>query len=125
MGAGDHGYRAARTVLRSPLTRFAFGTLPVAVGDRVARSVSNTRDRWDQWGERQKERSAALEHFALGELDRDPELEVVLLGHTHLPLLREAGPGRWYVNSGDWVFHQSYVMLAPDQAPCLLDWRQR
>lgn len=125
LGAGDQVYRAVRTVLRSPVTRAAFGLLPIGLGDRVARGVSSTEDRWDQWGPKQQARSAALEAFALGRLRDDPELELVLLGHTHLPLVREAAPGQWYVNSGDWVFHQSFVVLSPGHPPELRDWRER
>ncbi len=125
LGAGDHGYRLMSRVLRSRVTRFAFGLLPVAVGDRIAGGVSNTEDRWDQWGHRQKARSDALEAFAVERLEEDPELDLVLLGHTHLPILREVASDRWYVNSGDWVFHQSYVVLEEGEAPRLLDWRDR
>lgn len=125
LGAGDRVYRVMSRVLRSPVTRFAFGFLPVAVGDRIARGVSNTEDRWDQWGEGQEARSAALEAFASDLLRDEPELDLVLLGHTHKPLAREVEPGRWYINSGDWVFHQSYVVLNEGEPPQLLDWRDR
>ncbi len=125
LGAGDWGYLALKSVLRSPLTRFAFGCLPASVGDRIAGGVSNTEERWDQWGEGQKARSAALERWALEKLEREPELDLVLLGHTHLPMVRDAGPGRWYVNSGDWVFHQTYVTLEHGAPPSLADWRDR
>ncbi|MDH3270384.1 MAG: UDP-2,3-diacylglucosamine diphosphatase [Gemmatimonadota bacterium] len=125
LGDGDHGYRVLKRVLRSRVTRTAFGLLPVSVGDRIAGGVSNTEDRWEQWGERQRERSAALEAWAVAALEQDPELQLVLLGHTHQPMSKEVGSGRWYVNSGDWVFHQSYVVLAPGVAPQLLDWRDR
>lgn len=125
LGAGDHGYHVLKAVIRSPVTRLAFGLLPVGVGDRIAGGVSNTEDRWDQWGPRQEARSAALEAWALETLAANRELDLILLGHTHLPLVREPEPGRWYVNSGDWVFHQSYVILAEGQPPRLLDWRER
>ncbi|MDX1493358.1 MAG: UDP-2,3-diacylglucosamine diphosphatase [Longimicrobiales bacterium] len=125
LGAGDQGYRILKRVLRSPLTRFAFGMLPIAVGDRIAGGVSRTDDRWEQWGARQQARSDALETFAVRKLEAEPELDLVLLGHTHLPLLREVEPDRWYVNSGDWVFHQSYVVLQDGEPPKLLDWRDR
>ena len=125
LGAGDHGYRVLKTVLRSPVTTLAFGMLPIAVGDRIAGGVSNTEDRWNQWGPRQQERSNALEVWATETLERNRELDLILLGHTHLPLVREPEPGRWYVNSGDWVFHQSYVILDEGQPPSLLDWRER
>jgi len=125
LGAGDWGYLALKAVIRSPLTRFAFGCLPVQVGDRIAGGVSNTEDRWDQWGDGQKVRSGVMETWALEKLGREPELDLILLGHTHLPLLREAGPGRWYVNSGDWVFHQTYVTLEEGQPPRIDDWRDQ
>jgi UDP-2,3-diacylglucosamine pyrophosphatase LpxH len=67
-------------------------------------------------------RSAALEAWALERLQADPELDLVVLGHTHVPLLREAAPGRWYVNTGDWVKHRSYLTLAPGCAPALEEW---
>ena len=125
LGEGDPGYAALKAILRSPVTRFAFGLLPVALGDRIAKGVSNTEERWDQWGERQEARSAALEAWARRTLESRPELEMVLLGHTHLPMIREVGPGRWYVNSGDWVFHQTYVTLRAGAPPLLSDWRER
>jgi UDP-2,3-diacylglucosamine hydrolase len=125
LGAGDPGYHLLKGILRSPVTRFAFGLLPVELGDRIAGGVSRTGRRWDQWGDAQKARAAALEAWALEKLALDPELELVLLGHTHQPVMREAAPGRWYVNSGDWVFHQSYVELRAGEPPRLLDWRDR
>ncbi|MEM7415458.1 MAG: UDP-2,3-diacylglucosamine diphosphatase [Gemmatimonadota bacterium] len=125
LGAGDHGYHVMKAVLRSPVTRFAFGLLPVGVGDHVASHVSNTKERWDQWGPRQIARSEAMERWAIRTLDEDRELDLVLLGHTHLPMIREVGHGQWYVNSGDWVFHQTWVTLRPGEAPRIDDWRER
>ena len=125
LGSGDPGYHVLKSVLRSPLTRFGFGLLPVAVGDGLAAHVSNTRDRWDHWGDAQEERSEALEAWAVQTLKADRELKLVLLGHTHLPILREVTSGQWYVNSGDWVFHQSYVVLRDGEPPELMDWRHR
>jgi hypothetical protein len=31
-------------------------------------------------------------------------------------------PGRWYVNSGDWVFHKSFVTLSEGEPPLLSQW---
>lgn len=122
LGSGDGGYMLLKRVLRSPITRFGFGLLPVAVGDRIAGRVSRTQDRWERWDAEQKARSAALEAWAVSRLEAQAELELVLLGHTHLPLVREVEPGRWYVNSGDWVQHRSYVSLEEDAPPRLRAW---
>lgn len=129
LGAGDPGYLLSKAVLRSPLTRFAFGMLPVHVGDRMATEVSKTERRWTDRTDadiaHQKARSASLEQWATEKLAADPELDMVLLGHTHLPMLREPEPGRWYVNSGDWVFRQTWVTLQQGEPPRIDDWRER
>ena len=122
LGRGDMGYRLLKTVLRGRLTRSAFATLPPSLGDRIARGVSRTGRKWDEWGPHQEARSRALAEWAEARLLSDPELELVVLGHTHLPLLREVRAGQWYVNTGDWVTHRSYVVLEQGREPRLLEW---
>jgi UDP-2,3-diacylglucosamine hydrolase len=124
LGRGDFGYRVLRTVLRGRATRWMFGRLPPAVGDRMAKSVSRTGHKWDVYTEGHLARSAALETWAMERLRSEPELELVLLGHTHVPLLERAGPTQWYVNSGDWVMHKSYVHLVPGCDPVLAHWNE-
>lgn len=124
LGSGDVGYLVLKSALRAPITKLAFGLLPISWGDSIADKVSNTPDRWDQWGPAQKERSSALEEWAVKRMESDRELEMVVLGHTHLPMVREVEADRWYVNSGDWVFHQTYVTLRNGQPPRIDDWRE-
>lgn len=52
-----------------------------------------------------------LERWAREALAGDPTVDLVLAGHSHRPALVEVTPGRWYVNSGDWISHHSYVEL--------------
>ena len=122
LGKGDLGYLALRTVLRGSLTRWAFGMLPPTPGDRIARGVSRTEHKWDEWGEEQRARGEALQAWAQERLAEDTELELVLLGHTHEPRIREVSKGQWYVNSGDWILHRSYVTLDVGRAPRLTEW---
>lgn len=122
LGQGDLGYRLLRLVLRGGLTRWAFGQLGPTLGDRVAGRVSRTEARWKQPGPEDRTRADALEEWAVSELRRQPELDLVVLGHTHLPVRMEVDPGRWYINAGDWVFHRSYLVLTEGQAPELRDW---
>jgi UDP-2,3-diacylglucosamine hydrolase len=122
LGRGDVGYRLLKSVLRGRLMCAAFATLPPALGDRVARGVSRTGRKWDEWGPHQEARSRVLAAWAEARLLSDPELDLVVLGHTHRPLLREVRAGQWYVNTGDWVTHRSYVVLEPSRDPRLLEW---
>jgi UDP-2,3-diacylglucosamine hydrolase len=122
LGKGDLGYRALKLVLRGRLTRFAFASLGPRLGDRVAGRVSKTHHRWTAPTADDKARADALALWAADKLRGDPSLDLVILGHTHLPMLVEVAPERWYLNAGDWVFHQSYAVLERGKAPRLLTW---
>lgn len=122
LGGGDLGYRMLRLLLRGALTRFAFRWLHPDVGAWVARRVSHTSERPETSGEKLDGRARFLEKWAGERLAEDPDLDLVILGHSHVPVVKEMGPGRYYLNAGDWVFHQSYAVLESDKPPVLLDW---
>jgi hypothetical protein len=53
----------------------------------------------------------------------DPGIELVLTGHAHLAGVVEVEPGRFFVNSGDWLNTFDYVVLPPGGgAPELRQW---
>lgn len=122
LGKGDLSYRLLRLVLRGRLTRWSFAALPPVVGDTIARGISKTEGRWCAPGPTEIARAEALQAWALDTLEARPELDVVFLGHTHVPQLVEVGGNRWYVNSGDWVYHRSYAVVRNGQPPELLHW---
>ena len=61
LGAGDLAYRALKHVLRSRLTRFSYGLLPVSVGDRIAREVEAVALLVGQTGQRRERREEVSE----------------------------------------------------------------
>ncbi len=122
LGKGDLGYRLLRLTLRGRFTRWAFRWLHPDLGARVASRVSKTELRGDGPTEDEKGRARALEAWAVEKLREEPDLDLVVLGHTHIPRAREVEPGRWYVNGGDWVMHRSYVVLREGEPPELREW---
>jgi len=58
--------------------------------------------------------AATQEAFAVDLMKRRPDLDLVILGHTHHPVVREVSPGKWYVNPGAWMLGSRYVMLKTD-----------
>ena len=124
LGAGDFGYRCLRLVLRNPVTRWLFRWLHPDIGAWLAERVSGTRQEAaagpdpDNGG-----RSAFLQEWACGLLAEDLTLDIVAAGHAHSPAVVEVSPGRYYVNSGDWVRHRSYVTIGEDGVPVLHDWQ--
>lgn len=122
LGPGDLSYRLLRLLLRGRLTRWAFGWLPPRLGSAIARRVSQTEDRDVAPGNDEKRRASFLRNWAEEKLRQDRRLDLVILGHTHLPELRQVEEDRWYLNAGDWVHHRSYAVLRPGRPPELLSW---
>lgn len=122
LGRGDLGYRALRLLLRSRPTRWAFRWLHPDMGAWIAGKVSRTELRAGPPPPRVLARSEALERWAREQLVAEDELDLVLLGHTHLPRRVEVAPGRFYLNSGDWLQHATWVEVEEVAPPRLMAW---
>jgi UDP-2,3-diacylglucosamine hydrolase len=122
LGAGDLGYRMLKILLRSRLTRWGFRWIHPDVGAWLAGHASVTKELEGKTTESQLRRSAHLEAWAREKLRAEPDLDLVVLGHTHLPKLIEVEPKRFYVNAGDWVNNKSFVVLSDGGAPRLEEW---
>lgn len=122
VGTGDLGYRALKRFIRHPVTVGAFRTLHPDWGWWIANRVSSTEDKAEFSDAAAAGRARYIHRWAVGELERDPGLELVVAGHSHVPVVDEVQPGRFYANSGDWVHHRSYLELTPGAPPLLRDW---
>lgn len=111
LGRGDFKYRALKAVIRSRVAIGAFRALHPELGLRLARAVSNTHEKSDE-DLSAEGRSAFLSAWASDQLDADPSLAWVVCGHSHLPVLREHSPGRFYLNAGDWISHDTYIVVS-------------
>ena len=124
LGKGDFGYRCLRLFLRHPLTRWLFRWLHPDLGAWLAERVSGTRKELQVAPEaRGPGRAGFLEAWASDALAADATLDIVAAGHAHEPTVQEVFPGRFYVNSGDWVIHRSYATIADSGPPILHEWR--
>ncbi|HSG48874.1 MAG TPA: UDP-2,3-diacylglucosamine diphosphatase [Longimicrobiales bacterium] len=121
LGPGDHGYKALKTLLRSRVFNWAYRWLHPDLGALVANRASSTEHRGAPT-EGEKQRSWILREWALGTLAADRGLDLVVLGHTHIPVLEETDPGRHYLNCGDWVYHRTFAVLEEGRPPRLMEW---
>ena len=121
LGKGDIKYRMLKTVLRSRVAVWGFRVLHPEIGVMIADRVSSTPEKALR-DESSKARAAFLEHWAAEQLAADPQLKLVLCGHSHVPALIEVEPGRFYVTSGDGVKHRTYVTIAAGSAPVIHNW---
>jgi UDP-2,3-diacylglucosamine hydrolase len=64
-----------------------------------------------------------LEAWAAQQIRNSKDMNLVLAGHSHLPAWREVEPGRYYINTGDWIEHLTYAALpATAGLPTLRRW---
>jgi UDP-2,3-diacylglucosamine hydrolase len=125
VGRGDFKYRALKAVIRHPASIAAFRSLHPDVGRRIARMASSTEQKASGADAAESGRAAYIRAWAHERLAADRNLELVLAGHSHQALVEEVEPGRFYVNSGDWLGRWEYVVLpAGGGPPELHDWRK-
>jgi UDP-2,3-diacylglucosamine pyrophosphatase LpxH len=53
----------------------------------------------------------AQARYARGVLEQRPELQLVLMAHTHRPALEVVAPGRVYCNPGAWLDGFRYAIV--------------
>lgn len=121
LGPGDLGYKMLKRVLRSRVTRRAFRLIHPDLAQRIAGGVSRTGERGPTHP-RVQARARILETYAVELLRSRPDLEVVVLGHCHVPQLRRVDGRGYYVNSGDWVVHRTFTVVGPEEIR-QLEWR--
>ena len=122
VGEGDLKYRAMKRVIRHPLASWWFRQIHPDWGDRLARFVSTTDEKIGTPEQADAVRAAVVARWAESILSERPELDLVLAGHTHTPAVHEPFPGRYYVNTGDWINHFTYLVLAAGAPPDLRRW---
>ena len=64
-----------------------------------------------------KGHAGEIEAWAREELRRNPGIDLVLAGHSHLPTRVEVSNGRYYLNAGDWITHCTYLEIPDDGSP--------
>jgi UDP-2,3-diacylglucosamine hydrolase len=123
LGKGDLKYRLLKSVLRSRATVLGFRALHPELGLRIAAAVSSTEAKAENDPAVQG-RARFLTDWAGARLAEDATLAFVVCGHAHLPVVDEVGTGRFYLNAGDWITHDSYITIAPAGEPELRSWSQ-
>jgi UDP-2,3-diacylglucosamine pyrophosphatase LpxH len=63
-----------------------------------------------------------LLNVAMRDLDQDPALQLLIFGHSHVPVVERAQSGGLYANAGTWLGDSTYLRIDSDAVE-LLRWR--
>ncbi|MEO7220587.1 MAG: UDP-2,3-diacylglucosamine diphosphatase [Gemmatimonadaceae bacterium] len=106
----DRGYRFIRPVMRNRWAIRAFRALHpdwaswLANGSSGASRVHRARDE-----------GRGLRSIALAELHRDPSLDLLIYGHSHVAALERAGDAGVFANAGSWLDAPTYLRITPER----------
>ncbi len=118
------GGRLIHRITRHPLTVGTFRLLPPNLGFWLADRLSDNLAEGNRSKEAIARAAAAQQAYALALLDRRPELGLVIMAHTHRQALMEHGPGRFYLNAGQWMVDRQYAIVTETEIK-LLKWEKR
>jgi UDP-2,3-diacylglucosamine hydrolase len=102
----DRGYRILKKILRNRLNIFLYRQVPPGISYPLAKSVARSSRSYVQ--KRDTGYLQDYEDFAAEKIKQG--FDAVILAHTHVPLLRDLGGGK-YLNLGDFFRHFTYGKL--------------
>lgn len=106
----DRKYRALRRVLRNPLAIRAFRALHPDFATRLAMGSSHTSRTYQP-----RDHGSGLHAVASATLAMDPEIELLIFGHSHVAALERSPTGNVYANAGSWLDAPTYLLVTPDR----------
>jgi UDP-2,3-diacylglucosamine hydrolase len=105
----DGGYRLLRRVIRHPLSVALFRLLHPDLGSAIASRSSHTSRMYQA-----KDGGAGLRQAAAARLQTNPDLELVIYGHSHVAELLRIG-GAVYANAGSWLDQPTFLRITPER----------
>jgi len=103
----DGGYRFIKKLMRSPLNQKIFKMLHPDFGIPFAKWISGSSRKYTNQLNQMRDES---DYFEFAEAKFKEEVDFVLMGHRHNPLVHE-NEGKKYINLGDWINHFTYAFF--------------
>ena len=115
-GLPDPSWRTAlkQRVVSHPLASLGYRLLPAELGFRLAERFAGPGAPSPRLTRLTNERATLQRVWAAERLRQEPELGLLIMGHTHRAVAEEVAPGRRYLNPGAWCSGYCYA-LATDR----------
>ncbi len=112
LGPGDKTYKRLKKFFRNRIAQWAYRWLHPDIGLKFAKYLSQ-RNRlisgeYDQifHGEEREWLFQYTKQF----VKKQPDVKYFVFGHRHLPLQMSVSPDSTYFNTGDWLYHFTYIV---------------
>lgn len=102
--------RLMHWVTRHPFTTALFRALHPDLGIWMVRHLSGSLADSTRRAELFDKAAARQREWALGQLQSDSGVALLVMSHTHRPAASELLPGQWYVNPGAWLDGYRYAV---------------
>jgi UDP-2,3-diacylglucosamine hydrolase len=104
----DRRYRILRSILRHRWSIKAFRWIHPDLGSRIALGSSHASRTY-----RARDGGEGLRQVAHRQLDAMPDTDLLIYGHSHVPMLERARSGV-YANAGTWMDDTTYLTIRDD-----------
>lgn len=103
----------------SPLVIATYRLIPPDIGFWIADKMGHNLDYGETHPAAVAAAAARQQAWATAQLQGDPSLGAIVMGHTHREAAAEVNPGQWYLNPGAWLDGRRYAVLDADGARLL------
>lgn len=113
LGPGDLGYKFLKQVFTSRFLQFMFSRLHPNFAVWLGNSLSTTsrKKQVDDDISYKGDDKEWLFQFCEEKIRNQELFDYYIFGHRHLPLDRTLSNGSKYLNSGDWLWHDSFIRI--------------
>ena len=113
LGPGDQGYKFMKKIFRNKICQGLFSLIPPALGMGLANYFS--RKSREAAGNHRPETFLGEENewlivFCKEYLQKEP-IDYFIFGHRHLPIDFQLNEKSKYINLGEWINYNSYVVI--------------
>jgi UDP-2,3-diacylglucosamine hydrolase len=112
----DRRYRMVRPIMRSPAAIWLFGRLHPDWATSLASGSSSASRTYAA-----RDGGAGLRSIAHARLASEPELDLVVYGHSHVATLERVGSRQVFANAGSWLDAPTYIEMT-ERSIELLRW---
>ncbi len=105
-------YMLLRTLSRSQLNKQIYRWIHPDLAIPLTRQFARIRE---SAAPRPGAFAASMASRAHKALARHADIDLVVFGHIHTPELSMFAPGKFYLNTGNWVCNMSFAVVTPDE----------